>query len=56
MQNDKLNANFLFFLFIFYFEQSRWCPHHESNVDLELRSLSFYPLNYGGILNLSMRS
>lgn len=23
------------------------CPHQESNLDLELRRFSFYPLNYG---------
>jgi hypothetical protein len=26
-----------------------WCPRHESNMDLRLRSPLFYPLNYGGV-------
>jgi hypothetical protein len=25
-----------------------WCPHHDSNVELLLRTELFYPLNYGG--------
>lgn len=29
-----------------------WCPHHDSNVELLLRTELFYPLNYGGICGL----
>ena len=29
-----------------------WCPHQESDLDLELRSLLFYPLNYEGIFDI----
>ena len=25
-----------------------WCPRHDSNVKLLLRTELFYPLNYGG--------
>ena len=25
-----------------------WCPHHDSNVELLLRTELFYPLNYRG--------
>ena len=25
-----------------------WCPRRESNSHLQVRSLTFYPLNYGG--------
>lgn len=28
--------------------QISWCPHHDSNVELLLRTELFYPLNYGG--------
>jgi hypothetical protein len=27
-----------------------WCPGQESNLNLELRRLLFYPLNYQGLL------
>ena len=30
------------------FENLIWCPHHDSNVELLLRTELFYPLNYGG--------
>ena len=26
------------------------CPYKESNLDLKFRKLTFYPLNYGGIM------
>ncbi len=32
-----------------------WCPQEDSNFHLKLRKLTFYPLNYGGMINLADR-